>query len=102
MIILILFSFFSNLYSAGFVGNTLLLTNNGYIRFDEVGYDTFIKSHENTLQPVLFLAKQSVAKVVQINIANEQIVCHKKQLFWCVHKYRWAIFSNGNTCQIRL
>lgn len=89
MIILILLFFFSNLYSAGFAGNTLLLTNSGQIRFDEIGYETFIKSYENTLQPVLFLTKQSVAKVVQITIADELIKSHKKQLFWCVNKNDW-------------
>jgi hypothetical protein len=83
-------------FSAGFAGNTLLLTDQGQIVFDKLNSTMFVQSDVNQLQPVLFLGKQSVETVIQISIADEIITCHPKQLFWCVNKNDWIPADNLN------
>lgn len=85
IILLLLLFFFCNIQSAGFAGNTLLLINNGQVPFEKIDYNALIQLNEDHVQPMLFINKQSVNKIVRIIIADEQIICHKKTTV-LVHK----------------
>jgi hypothetical protein len=95
--LLFLIFFSSHIHSEGFAGNTLLSTNHGQITFDTIDCDTLVQSDENHFQPVLFLSKQFVEKVIQISIADERIVCHPQQVFWCINKSSWICAEDLNS-----
>jgi hypothetical protein len=88
LIILLLFS--SNIFSAGFAGKTLLLTDHDQISFDQLNSKMLIRAAKLDVQPILFLHKQYVEQVVQLSFADEIITCHPNQLFWCVNKNSWT------------
>jgi hypothetical protein len=87
--LLLLILFQSYIFSAGFAGKTLLLTDHDQISFDQLNQKMLIQASKNDVQPIIFFHKRYVEQVVQLSFADEIIICHPKQLFWCVNKNSW-------------
>jgi len=92
--LLLLIFFQSYAFSAGFAGHTLLLTDQGQITLDQFNAKMLIQGDKTVVQSILFLHKYYVEQVVQLSFADEIIMCHEKQVFWCVNKSRWECAEN--------
>jgi len=78
------------LHSAGFVGDTLILTDQGNIPLATIQPPTAIIAQNGNHQNITAIRSYTTDHAIAIHAANETVICDQNQLFWCANKNSWT------------